>query len=397
MNPGSRGRLRRLLAGTLAGGLLLGGAVAGAPLAAAAPGEIIGSTDPANATALPLGDSRSSLGNGFDQVDRNRYYRLQRSQPDSTIHLGAVMLPPGQGRDGFSIDTSLGQGRDCFSGSEFTPTRGGGVVAVSGDALDGCGPEPSVQARVQRVNLPEMTRAAEPAQTLLRVIEVPRARNYDQLPGPAPRPNPDELPTDNQAQVTAGTLIDPAPLESERSYRLRLTSGQLQVFATDLDWGQWLQVQARIAPSTETARVADAAPQFGITALGPDLGTVAETSASLTGDADQADLVTDPVALRAYRGRGGTPFLAGRHLIAVWLSPDALPGPLTVDYTLTTRVGGAVSGVPDFGGDQIRGAGSGRPAWRMPAAIGVGAVGVGLLVAAGAVWWVSRRRTGAAP
>lgn len=385
------------MASALAGGLLLGGAVGGAPVAAAAPGEVPGSTDPANATPLPLGDSRSILGNGLDQVDRNRHYRVQRSAPDSTLYLGAVMLPPGQARDGFSLDTSLGQGRGCFSGSEFTPTRGAGVVALSGDALDGCGPEPSVQARLQRFDMPEMTRAAEPAPMLLRVTEVPRARNYDQLPGPASEPNPDDLPTDQSVEVSPGTLTDPAALESGRSYRVRLTSGQLQVFAVEVGWGQWLQVQARIAPSVETTRVADASPQFGITVLGPELGQVAENSATLTGAADQADLVTDPVALRAYRSRGGAPFLAGRHLIAVWLAPDALPGPLTVDYTLTTRVGGEVTGVPDFGNDQIRGTDAGRPAWRLPAAIGFGVTGVGLLVAAGAVWWVTRRRTAPAP
>lgn len=391
MIPIVRGRVRHLVAGSLAGGLLLGGALGGIPVAAAAPGEVPGSTDPANPTPLPVGDSRTTLGSGRDQVNRNSYFRVARTRPDSTVYLGAVMEPPGQAQDGFSLDTSLGAGGSCFSDTGFTPTRGGGVVAISGDALQGCGPEPAVLARLQRTNLPEMTRVADPAPVLLRVTEVPRVRNYDQLPGPSPRPNPDDLPTDDLAQTSPGTLSEPAPLESGRSYRVRLTSGQLQVFSVEVGWGQWLQAQARIAPSNEVARVAEIDPQFGLTALGPDLGRVGAGSTSLSGDADQVDLVTDPVALRAYRSGGGAPFLAGRHLIAVWLAPDRLPGPLTVDYTLTTRVGGQVAGVPDFGGDQLTGTGAAQVGWRRPAGIGFGAAGVGLLAAAAVVWWVSRR------
>ncbi|NNG20072.1 hypothetical protein HJ590_10905 [Naumannella sp. ID2617S] len=392
--PGRRVRsVRRVLATATAAGLLLGGALGGAPVAAAAPGQVAGSTDPAAAEPLPLGDSTTTLGNARDRIDRNRYFRANRTTPSGRLIVGAVMQPPGMAHDGFSIQTSRAQNRTCLHNSNFGPSRGGAVIGVSGDALDGCPPEPGMLVQVQRADLTDMPRNNEPAPALVRVLEVPEVRNLNDLPATLPPPKTQELPTGEQGRVTPGTLTAPASIQSTRSYRLSLDSGTVHVFSVPVDWGQWLQVQAQIAPSEAVAAVSDQRPQFGIGVLGPDLGEAEETVSTLTGDADTFDAVTEPVALRAYSRSGSKPFLAGRYLVALWLSPDRLAGPLRVDYTLTTRVGGEVTGVPDFGGEQIRGVDSGQLPLRRWIALGVGGLGGGLLVAAGAVWLVSRRRT----
>lgn len=389
-------RARRPAALAAASLVWLGAGLAYAPVAAAAPTQVTGTKDPAQAPVLPDGDSVDTMGARTDKQNNQRHYKVERGDLSSQVFVGAAMTIPDIGSDGMQATTQAARSQICLTAPDSnTGSMGRTVISSGGNAMEACPQQQGVTLELERFSLERLTSTDKPAPLLLRVTRVPAVTNLNDLPASLPKMQKRSVSGDPATVTPGATLTEPAAITSQKSYALEIQSGRPQFFAVDVGWGQSMQVQVETTTKMpEAEAVKDKSPGIAVDVLGPTLNRVGELDATLL-FAGKRQVVMEPVVWRSYTKGGAVPFLAGRHLIGVGMSPDPFGKPVTTTYVLTVTVEGAVTGEPRFAG-QVQGSGQGPVAGaratpvRRYVAVGLGAAGALMLISAGAIWSRSR-------
>lgn len=381
-------RARRPAAVTAASLLWLGAGLAYAPVAPAAPPTVTGTKDPAGAPVLPDGDSVDTLGGRSDKQNNQRHYRVERGDLSSQVFIGAAMSVPDVGTDGMSSSTEAVRYQSCLSGPDAnTGGVGRAVISSGGNAMEGCPQQQAVTLELERYSLEHFTSGDKAAPVLLRVTRVPAITNLNELPASLPKMQK-HVVNGAPGTITPGPAItEPAAVTPGTAYTLEIQSARAQFFAVDVGWGQSVQVQVETNKTPESEAVKDKAPSLSVDVLGPTLNRIGDLDASLNSPAKRQVMVP-PVVWRSYTKGGAVPFLAGRNIIAVGLSQDPFGKPVTTTYTLTVTVDGVPTGEPRFTGPNTTSTGAGPTATpvRRYVAVGLGAAGALMLIAAGVIW-----------
>ncbi|WP_460744637.1 hypothetical protein [Mariniluteicoccus endophyticus] len=379
-----------------AGALWLAGGVAYAPDAAAAPPTVTGSEEAEGAPELPDGDAVDTMpGSKGSRDDTTRNYHVKRTDTDQTVLLGFAMSVPNMGTDGIGGVTKAGKNlcSASFGGSAIKPGRA--VINNGGNAFEGCGTDKDLSVELRRYNLDHLTSAKDEAPLLMRVVRVPKVVNLAELPSELPKQGRRQLGLGTVGSVTPSeSIAEPAPVKSDHTYKLTITTNKPQYFVVDVDWGQTLMVQTDVAAATQFADAQDAELQANV--IGPALNDVERGSHSLGRSALQTrTLITDPVVWRSYTKGGRGSWLAGKHIIAVGVPEAPFGKPTTLTYALTIDVEGEVKGKPEYANGQApttttqKVEPASTPAKRYAAA-GLGVAGALMLISSGVVWLRSR-------
>lgn len=179
------------------------------------------------------------------------YYSVARTEPGSTLHFGTTVRSVRGDQSFFDISAVLSDGTECGDhqgmGTDLWGSRSlltGSVSTWSDDPEDPCNTADEVVFEVQQ-NGTELTGA--PFE--IAVYEEPPLNSDDDLPGAADGAVWRELPAGTPTPgVVPGTSISDAPVLEPGSYDLQILTGETQVFAVPLDWGQSMQFQAVSAP-----------------------------------------------------------------------------------------------------------------------------------------------------
>lgn len=324
--------------------------------------EISGSPTAQDAPELAAGDWLDRLGGRGSERDQ-LFYLLPRTITDSTFHISATIpSPKGFDSDGLHLQVINDQ-ESCAEDDEFTSRQGrfvsvGVVVPEDHDQTDkACVANDAYILRITHGHPSAPKLGLDRAVPLeIRVIEEPPAQGTVALPEPPVEPDFTEPSTEGKLTETHGGagFADPTVLESG-GYSGKITTGELQVFAVDLDWGQHLTAVARTPVLTNdyaevlysnssylTLRVyaPDRAPA--------DVMTSGDRSDLLSDEGSKVTNMTVPVAY-ANRGESGrrSTSIAGRYLVVLTL--DELAKSRTqVPYTLGIGVNGEPDEEPSY-------------------------------------------------
>lgn len=412
MRVGARRTPSRLLAALVAtaAAVALGGPAAGAgePGPYEPIGEpIVGGSDAASAADIEAGDSLDTLG-GPDEEGSQRWYRYERKQPGSTVHVSATISLLGadpSASDALELEAFAGS-RDCGS-SSVSGSRGQGAVLASYLAVPGSWTSTEECADASAYTF-SVTRGAGgldvEAPVEIRVIEEPepvdsaKLARLDEVEPPAI-----DL-SDPGEEVRGGRTFDEAvPLEPG-SYRGRLSSGETQIFSLPVGWGQYASAAVEFPPPNTAlaAELGDSSRPVALRIHAPTralanagYGSSYDTISGQTGRTLMAYTLPVAWANRQSSGSAAASSLAGDHYLLVTMAPAAAEESAPeVVFTLGVEVGGAVRGTPEYSdGEKLIGDPAGQEgAQGTLAVLGVVAVVLGAAALVAAAWLALRRR-----
>ncbi|WP_053202122.1 vWA domain-containing protein [Jiangella muralis] len=316
---------------------------------------------PIQGTATPADAPIIETGQYLDTVPLNDglWYRIERTAPNSTIHVGVAHHSDDIGNSGSWAWVRLYADPDeleCASASSF-PLGNLGYTAANtwspdpeGECntadviyvhVDDSGPQPFTGEPVEIAVYEEPPLADPSGRDLVAAPEVPAW-------------TPLEV-SDPVTDVVPGTSISNAPVVSDGTYAFDIHAGETQVVAVPLDWGQNVQAQLDGIVPEETS--------LGVGPTVQISGPVREQgSVDFYGSApdDWTDLLWGTIA-------GGSPFRVGAQSLTIGylnrteISNDAsIPGLRYVQvsypngsdpmrYTLTLKTNGtAGDGAPEY-------------------------------------------------
>lgn len=187
----------------------------------------------------------------FPGRTRALYYRVPRSVPASTLHLGFTAQSPG------SVNTAWlrfydAEGAECDSGLAQSIAIGGRAPVVSGEVNSWrtnpdspCNDDDELLAEVKAAsgNLAgtkfELLVSEEPPVVDDRDLPPAATSTTWQKMTPAARAGKPPVP---------GSSLSDAPVLSPGTYTTSILTGETQVFAVQADWGQRVQAQVVVAP-----------------------------------------------------------------------------------------------------------------------------------------------------
>ena len=249
--------------------------------------------------------------------EKDRWYRITKSDPGSTIWASALIQAEtgNAGTNSLELEFYEPQSDDDCA---YEADSAGGVSPVRLHAVSLASTEcDQATELLLKVNL-DMQEATELPYRLTIVEEAP-VTNQDELPAQAEKPKWQEMPKEEasgEVQYGSASFAD-APVLKPGAHSVAFTEGEVQIFAVDVDWGQRLQVQSALDASKQHSR-----------AWGIDLISQLGTDAAMN-DTDSMDWSNDEgVQMRAttydvrYNNRGGIGAvgqnaLSGRYYIVV--------------------------------------------------------------------------------
>lgn len=384
-------------------------------------------------TGTPKANDAPTIDSGdwVDQVEggqQDRYYRVQRSMQNSTVYVSAAYRTPGE-KSSVTVSLYGPDGQPCGSGVGFRPFAHGqllGTGAIAG-ALDPIGeavdPDNPCLTSTELLAKLSYNGPGNAIPVEIRVSELPAITNPDDLATPPTRPKW-SAPAGDSTRVRGGTSFADAETLKPGGYQGTIVPGETLTFATDVDWGEQLDVNAivdRLNDATDEAGEAgEGSPSASLQIYGPSripasttdakgggllvdtesVGVLAPADlAQTTGPVDYANLTDEAVAGASQ---------PGTYTITLYLedSPEnaSLPVPYTLGIGLTdhavsepafdkqaidTDDDDAGSAAPvDDGGDTASAAdgGDGGTSGTLVALLVAG------LLALGAVWLLRRRQ-----
>ena len=212
------------------------------------------------------------------EADQDRFYRIPRTTPNSTIHVGLIHRGEdgslGSGVGAHLLDES-GSGAACQYNSthevtwhERNPLQ---MVAVSSwrdDTDHACNTADSVVLKLEKGSGEVGGLPME-----IAVYEEPPLADPT---GQGLLPSSDEPPAWNTLEpgepvedVVAGTSIANAPILEDGSYSFDVNSGESMVVGIPLDWGQDLQAQVDADLSTDLVTRGGLAAKTQVNIIGP--------------------------------------------------------------------------------------------------------------------------------
>lgn len=325
---------------------------------------VVGTTDPESAPTLVAGQFTD---HAAINEEVTTWYRVRRTVPGSTLHIGLTMRPEHGGTSSYQLYLETPEGRGCDStvgtpwGAGMSNTFGTASVRSTGtNFATACEEADELMLRVKLGGGSEQLYGT-PAEIV--VAEDNPITNREELPGRADRAEWVEMqPGEPAAEVVAGSSLNDAPrIEPGQTVSSELTRGEIVFFKVPVDYGQRLQALAEFpAPQGALAdSIGYVSDVVDIEIVGPTRGE-ADDGLARMGDLSSREILDDEGASQvaatthevrwANRGSGtalGASSLAGDYYVAVSLtsSKEQL---LPVPFTLTTEAVGQPSGFPEY-------------------------------------------------
>lgn len=323
---------------------------------------IRGATSPQGAPAMASGSWLDELG-GLGRSRDKLYYTWRRTTPGSTLHVSAS-LTTNATQDAVNLQVLAGQFQ-CGEDQEFLSDDSGPVVVASATVPNDQASASSKQCTNATTLILEVGRglinvksgfgktSATPLE--LRVLEEPPVTNLDGLPKTLPDPAykaPASAadPTKTVGGSSFATATDVVP----GTYSGTIAPGDVQIFETNLNWGQDLTVKAKVRALSDRLRAEDPTwRDLSVRIYSPSRHRTEMPLSHFTGSVTEygADVYawTNRVAYRErYAGSGRRASESGSYLVAVSLQPD--PGrTYRIPFTLGVAVRGDLTGVPAYG------------------------------------------------
>ena len=206
-----------------------------------------GSDRPGNAPTL---DTSTQYLDKLPRDDEIRYYRFERRDPKSTFHVGVTARSSTDSLGSGFTAMVYAQSSDTLCGSDNSYANSIGadrpLLATSANTEWNRDNDECMNARYYTVAIENTT--GEIAHTPIEIFgyeEPPLADSgNDDLP-PADEGSRWSPMSPGKAEddTVAGTSLANAPVLDDGTYSLDIQTGETQVFAVPLDWGQRLQVQ----------------------------------------------------------------------------------------------------------------------------------------------------------
>lgn len=247
---------------------------------AARPFDLTGT--PVEGTATEAGAPRLGPGQWLDTMpeDGALYYRLPRSVPGSTLHVGMVTRSRPDATAASARLTILPSdgGISCASEASIGVVLGmrnplllGGVSSADEDPAAPCNTDEELLLEIEHGTGDTGPLAGQPLE--IAVHEEPPLADPGNPPadvalldGGAWEPlTPDTEATD----VVPGTSLASAPVIGEGTWSADIQPGEAQVFAVPVDWGQDVQFQLDTRITREAAEAAAVGSDLGLTTVGP--------------------------------------------------------------------------------------------------------------------------------
>lgn len=210
---------------------------------------VSGSTKPGRAPSIATGTQYLDELPGEGE---KKYYRLERKDPGSVLHVGTTARTD-SGSLGNGVLMSLhaeDSDTQCASGTSFANSIGADRPLLAGsvstaDPVSGDSPECRNADFFTLEIQPSTIQESQSAFEIIAYEEPPLADGAERdLPPTADAPSWSPMePTGARKGVVPGTSLANAPVIDDGTYALDVQTGETQVFAVPLDWGQRLQVQ----------------------------------------------------------------------------------------------------------------------------------------------------------
>ncbi|MCQ3998362.1 VWA domain-containing protein [Aeromicrobium sp. 636] len=214
------------------------------------------------------------LGQYTDTIatDAMAHYRLRRTAPGSTFHVGAVISGV-SGDLGAAAVLKIMQagGQWCSAGTTYgldmssrTPIYYGAVSSWTRDRESPCHSEPELALGVERA-----VGGIEGRPIELAVYEEPpmaAAPDASTL-GEEPRWSP--VTPSTPTEVVPGSSVANAPVVEPGSYAMDISAGETQVLAVPVDWGQQLRAQFDATLNDDVRDAAAAGSDVDVTVINP--------------------------------------------------------------------------------------------------------------------------------
>jgi Ca-activated chloride channel family protein len=323
---------------------------------------ISGSLTAADAPEIGAGDWLDRLGGGGSERDQI-FYTLPRTIENSSFHISATIPGPGPTEsDGLHLEVINDQ-ESCAAEDEYTSGYGpfiavGAVVPADLDQTDDvCAGNEQYTVRITHGHPSSPQLALDRAVPVeIRIIEEPPAQGAAAMPEPSAEPDFSEPPTDQQLTDTHGSadIVEPTVL-GPGGYSGTIITGEFQVFAVDLDWGQHLTAVARTPVLTNdySDLLNTGVTYLSLRVYAPDRGPAdgldsSERSDLLGDEGTEVSNMTVPVeyANRGESDRRSTS-IAGRYLVVLSLN-ELAETRTQVPYTLGIGVNGEPAEGPSY-------------------------------------------------
>ena len=325
---------------------------------------VAGGAEPAAATELRNGQQY------VDTVPTGEtplYYSVKRTVPGSTLHFGTTLRSVRGGQSFFDVEALTSDGTSCERHDGMSSDLWGSRALLPGavdtwklDPEDDCNTADEIIFSVVQ-NGTDLSGA--PFE--IAVYEEAPVDPHADLPPAETSVTWTAMDSSSPtAGVVPGTSISDAPVLEPGAYDLQILTGETQVFAVPLDWGQHLQFQAVSAPRTGAL---DEAMQDTATMNARVIGPVREENSVLLGISDEpewADLGQSVGEGESLSAGGATPKVSYLNRTDPEVAAAALPGYRFVEvnfsggsdsetyllpYTLTVDViGTAGEGAPEY-------------------------------------------------
>ena len=210
--------------------------------------KVTGGSQPVDAPTLDAGKQYLDK---LPLAGSTQYYRIDRTIPRSTIHVGTTARTAA-GSIGSGVSMEL-RAENTDSTCESQSSYGNGVgadkplLAASVSNADPIAEEECFAAEYYTLAI-ELSIDDDLARTPFELVvyeEPPIAKGAENdLPPVSEEPSWTPMePRNAESGVAPGTSLANAPVVDDGTYSLDIQSGETQVFAVPLDWGQRLQVQ----------------------------------------------------------------------------------------------------------------------------------------------------------
>jgi Ca-activated chloride channel homolog len=300
-----------------------------------------------------------------------KYYRLRRTIPGSTLHVGATARPaPGDQMNTLKLETTtVREGRSCGygTGSEVSYANTNPLVTAavsSWDPLTADNPDCTKANELILSLRQDGSKGGAQGDNLkdvpveLVVVEEPPIRDQGLLDERAPsNPRWRDLPSGSGEEITPGASFSDSPKVGPGQYSTSLFPGEVQFVKVRLNWGQRLQAEVRVAkPDAKLGAQTDYPQPLDLRLIAPTRGAAQAYASGVI--ARDTTMLEDDKAVRAvtstlavtYGNRAAidrehkNSAVAGDYYVAISLGRDKDNESYVVPMDLGIAVEGATGG-----------------------------------------------------
>lgn len=314
-------------------------------------------------------------GDWVDVVDSSqpqRFYRIKRTQKRSSIFFSAAYRAPDETTFN-RITLKTPDGQSCANAGDVEQLTSGVLVAAraasgpfdpSGDPLPADHPCVTSKELIAEVDY-QGDSSGIPLE--LRVTEVPEASDLESLPKPVEEAQWSSPREDgSRTKVTGGTSFVDAESLGPGHYRGSIVPGETLTFTTEVDWGQQLDVSARLAQADGRLEpVGKGSPRASLELYSPSRAPAGSTQAT--------EILSGQLIVRSYRPTNlsqttgpvnlanaqelwfSGSSLAGVYTVTLFLEDTAENAPLPVPFEVDIAVTGEAADGPAFEGKSVKG------------------------------------------